>query len=61
MLKSSYFRGNDMNPSRNERALIRLSMLFVLLLSGLSACGQKGDLYLPDGKQATLVRPANNT
>jgi predicted small lipoprotein YifL len=50
-----------MNPSRKDRALVRLPMLFLLLLLGLSACGQKGDLYLPDGKQASLVRPANNT
>ena len=61
MLDSLYSRGNDMNPSRKERALLRLCMLFVLILSGLNACGQKGDLYHPDGKRASLVRPANHT
>jgi predicted small lipoprotein YifL len=61
MLDPSYPRGNDMNPSRKDRALFRLYVLFVLLLLGPCACGQKGDLYLPDGKQASLVRPATNT
>jgi predicted small lipoprotein YifL len=31
-------------------------LLIVLLLSGLPACGQKGDLYLPDDREGREER-----
>lgn len=48
-----------MTLRRSGHAGIRRLALGLLILLGLSACGQKGDLYLPDGKQASLVRPAH--
>lgn len=34
--------------------------LALLLLLGLSACGQKGPLYLPEDEQAAVPAPDNN-
>lgn len=41
--------------------LQRISYCIVILsiLTGVSACGQKGDLYLPDKKQSSLESPAD--
>ncbi len=40
----------------NSRLIMQLNklLIFLLVILALSACGQKGDLYLPDDKQALL-------
>lgn len=35
------------------------SLVLIILLLTLSACGQKGQLYLPDGKQAASENSAS--
>lgn len=39
-------------PGRMHRPILR-HMLILCLLAGLSACGQKGPLYLPEYPQET--------
>jgi len=40
----------------NSRLIIQLNklLMFLFVILALSACGQKGELYMPDEKQATL-------
>ena len=49
---------NSMNPFRvvcQKKYLV----LFLLIALGMAACGQKGDLYLPDQKQSSQSRSLN--
>jgi predicted small lipoprotein YifL len=42
-----------------QRKKYSVVLLFIVLLVGMSACGQKGDLYLPDREQSSLDTPVN--
>jgi len=49
-----------MRPRLSGHAAIVVKILAFVLLLGLSGCGQKGDLYLPDQGKTSLVRPSGN-
>ncbi len=46
---------------RTRYNIARQCSLALLLLLSLSACGQKGPLYLPDDEQASAPAPNQNT
>jgi len=51
---------NVMRPRLPGQTAIVVNILALVLLLGLSGCGQKGNLYLPDQGKTSLVRPSGN-
>jgi len=48
-----------MPHAHTGRRVLRLGLILMLLLFGVSACGQKGELYLPDKNQAAVPGPSS--
>jgi predicted small lipoprotein YifL len=49
-----------MRPCRTGHTVIANAILLILVTLGMCACGQKGDLYLPDQDQSAQSGPDKN-